>query len=75
MLNVQRRIGPGKREVGLGWAFGERNSEREKKEKKEKSRLCLKTIKLGPKFEIKLMFERRIEERRILWLGDFSYLL
>jgi hypothetical protein len=40
----------------VGWAFGERNSEREK----EKSRLCLKTIKLGPKFEIKLMFERRI---------------
>jgi hypothetical protein len=23
--NVQRRIGPGKREVGLGWAFGEKN--------------------------------------------------
>jgi hypothetical protein len=61
MLNVQRKIGPGKREVGLGWAFGERNSEREKK---EKSRLCLKTIKLGSKFEIKLMFERRIEERK-----------
>jgi hypothetical protein len=55
--NVQRRIGPGKREVGLGWAFGERNSERER-EKREKSRLCLKTIKLGPKFEIKIAFEK-----------------
>jgi hypothetical protein len=31
---VHRRIGPGKREVGLGWAFGERNSEREGKERK-----------------------------------------
>jgi hypothetical protein len=46
---VQRRIGPGKREVGLGWDFGERSSERERE--KKKSRLCLKTIKLGPKFE------------------------
>jgi hypothetical protein len=35
MLIVQRRIGPGKREVGLGWDFGERNSEREGKERKE----------------------------------------
>jgi hypothetical protein len=28
------------------------------REKREKSRLCLKTIKLGPKFEIKIAFEK-----------------
>jgi hypothetical protein len=27
---------------------------------REMGRLCLKTIKLGPKFETKLMFERKV---------------
>jgi hypothetical protein len=61
----------GERSPGMvvGWAFGERNSEREK----EKSRLCLKTIQLGPKFETKLMFERKNGERKKKWLGDLSF--
>jgi hypothetical protein len=37
MLIVQRKIGPGRREVGLGWAFGERKSERERKKRKEQA--------------------------------------
>jgi hypothetical protein len=42
----------------LAWAgLLVRGIQRER-EKREKSRLCLKTIKLGPKFEIKIAFEK-----------------
>jgi hypothetical protein len=43
------------------------------REKREKGRLCLKTIKLGPKFETNLMFERKVRREKNKWLGDFSF--
>jgi hypothetical protein len=56
MLTCRKGSGQGReRSVWAGLLVRGIQGEREKG---EKGRLCLKTIKLGPKFEIKIAFEK-----------------
>jgi hypothetical protein len=56
MLTCREGSGQGiERSVWAGLLV--RGIQRER-EKREKGRLCLKTIKLGPKFEIKIAFQK-----------------
>jgi hypothetical protein len=56
MLTCREGSGQGReRSVWAGLLV--RGIQRER-EKREKGRLCLKTIKLGPKFEIKIAFQK-----------------
>jgi hypothetical protein len=59
------REGSGQGRERLVWAgLLVRGIQRER-EKREKGRLCLKTINLGPKFETKLMFERKMRREKL----------
>jgi hypothetical protein len=63
MLTCREGSGQGReRSVWAGLLV--RGIQRER-EKREKGRLCLKTIKLGPKFETKLMFERKVRREKL----------